>query len=260
MITSDRGFIIATPTKCGTTTLEEMCRRHRGGRAQPGLPSFRIMDWEQPRRQHRMALPEREEHDGLVGSWGDADRFLMVRSPMARYVSMYEYLRAPHNYSKFGAREIQGDEWRGREMGRVSRAGKPLTFERFLHFIADARVWYSDRRWSKRRGDLTDPFAYRSPWVWLDSLADSAHHLAAQPGSGAVRLIWLEHFWPSMAQLKHDYGLISLSVKPSIQANKTLTYKGTVHDYWRGVGKSARREIGLEDEEEALFALPRLFG
>lgn len=238
VITSDgpvRPFIIATPTKCGTTTLEEMCRRHRGGRAQPGLPSFRIMDWEKPRRQHRMALPD---------GWGNADRYLMVRNPYTRYMSMFEYLRAPHNYSKFGAREIQGREWRGLDMGRWSPAKDkaPLRFEQFLYWLAAERLIYASGRWPNRRGELTEPFAYRSPWVWLDSLTDSRRQLRQQPGKGgrSVQLIRLERIWDELITLKKRYDLRTLSVKASIQANRTLTYvKGGGAAYWGEVGGCA---------------------
>jgi hypothetical protein len=253
MITSEnavRPFVIATPTKCGTTTLEEMCRRHRGGRAQPGLPSFRIMDWEQPRRQHRMALPRNDalvarDANGKVLDWGDADRYLMVRNPYKRYMSMFEYLRAPHNYSKFGAREIQGREWRGRSRAGDWSDGPPMDFEQFLKFIAASRVLYGQGRWLKRRGYIADPFAYRSPWVWLDSLTDSQRYLMVQPGDSVVRLLHLEQFWDEMAMLKHTYELKSLSVRPTIRANKTLTYMGNAADYWGGIKHGRRAFDGL---------------
>jgi hypothetical protein len=211
-----------------------------------------------------VGLPDRLESKGGWGSedrpWGYADRYLMVRSPYARYVSMYEYLKAPHNYSKFGAREIQGREWRGWGQDRQGLKHKPLTFEAFLHFIAEQRVVYADRRWSKRRGDLTDAFAYRSPWVWLDSLEDSARLLASQPGGGVVTLIWLERFWEGMATLKERYKMVGLSVKPSIQANKTLTYSGDATSYWSKVGKSAVQAIGVNREIAALDQYPFLWG
>lgn len=184
--------------------------------------------------------------------WPNADRYLMVRSPYARYVSMYEYLRAPHNYSKFGAREVQGKMWRGWEMGRQGLKSDPLTFEQFLVFVAEQRLKFSDRRWSKRRGDTDSAFAYRSPWVWLDSLDTSARLLAAQPGGGKVTLIWLEQFWASMQWLKLWYGIKSLSVRPTIQANKTLTYVGDCTSYWKGVGKEAVVAVGVNAEIAAL--------
>lgn len=256
MITSDAGFVIATPTKCGTTTLEEMCRRHRGGRGGVPRDNFRIMDWELPRRQHRMALPatcppirHKDAPSERAVNWRDADRYLMVRNPYTRYMSMYEYLRAPHNYSKFGAREIQGREWRGLAMGKSSHCANkaPMTFRQFLHFIAAERKIYASGRWAGRRGDLTDPFAYRSPWVWLDSLTDSLALLRAQPGGahGTVNLLRVEHFWLAMEGLKDRYDLGDLSVRPTIRANKTLTYRpGGGIAYWGEIAECAHGVFG----------------
>ncbi len=229
MILSDHGFLIATPTKCGTTTLEEMTRRHGGGRVSRGgvqLPSFRIASDEQPRRQHRMVPPE---------GWQDVDRYIMVRNPFTRYMSQYEYLRAPHNYSKFGAKEIQGSAWLGWDRGRAGVVGEPMTFQQFLFFIARARREYLQRRWVKRRGDLYSPFAWRSPWIWLDPLdkQESVLDGCSGLGLGTVRRLRLENFWEEMQFLKDRYGLKTLSVKPSIRANKTLTYDARgPHHYW----------------------------
>lgn len=257
MITSDGPlgrFVIATPTKCGTTTLEEMARRHGGGRVSRGgveVPSFAIYTGEHPRRQHRMALPVDDE-------WLDAERYIMVRNPFARYVSMYEYLKAPHNYSKFGAREVQGRTWGGLARGKWSAHAhkEPMTFEQFLFFIEKSREWYGSGRWIKRRGDLFRPFAYRSPWVWLDSLEDSYALLRAQPGGGETKVLWLEKFWEEMAVLKENWGLSTLSVRPTIHANRTLRYAKPWWGYWadfpscvQGVFKEAVRKPWPEDAE-----------
>lgn len=233
MITSEgpRGrFLIATPTKCGTTTLEEMCRRHRGGRAGVPVDTFRIMDWESPRRQHRMSPP--------LG-WDDAERYLMVRNPFERYMSMYEYLKAPHNYSKFGAKEIQRSEWRGWLMGREGVRGRPMDFEQFLWWLADARAEYGSGRWIKRRGSVFEPRAFRSPWVWLDSLTDSLEALRMQGGGGEVTVLRLENFWQEMSWLVETWGLRDVSTRASIRANRTLTYAGGGRAYY-GATCSAR--------------------
>lgn len=254
MITSEGiggAFVIATPTKCGTTTLEEMCRRHRGGRAYPGLPSFRIMDWEQPRRQHRMALPAPTQGT----DWDMADRYMMVRNPYLRYMSMYEYLRAPHNYSKFGAREVQGREWRGLAMGKSSLWAKmaPMRFEQFLFFIAESRLIYNNGRWAKRRGDLSQPFAYRSPWVWLDSLDVSRDLLRMQGRGREVGLIRLEEIWATLGLLKEQYQLRTLSVRPTIHANRTLTYMGN------GGGKPGVGVAGREHNSDGIHAVAHAY-
>jgi len=175
-----------------------------------------------------------------VGRWADVDRYMMVRNPFTRYMSQYEYLRAPHNYSKFGAREIQGRDWPGYDKGRPM-VGKwykrePMTFEQFLFFIDSSRFAYGDRRWTKRRGDpSTDPRAWRSPWIWLVPLDVQMGHLAAAPGKGRleVNVLRLENLWSDLTLLKSAYGLYTLDLRPSIRANKTLTYgEATPEDYW----------------------------
>lgn len=196
------------------------------------VPSFRIATDEQPRRQHRMVPP--------VG-WEDVDRYIMVRNPFTRYMSQYEYLRAPHNYSKFGAREIQGRMWPGWDKGRVGVNSDPLSFQGFLFFIARARREFLQRRWVARRGPLHHPFAWRSPWIWLDPLDKQEAVLdgCSGRGLGTVRRLRLENFWEDMEYLKRRYALETLSVKRSILANKTLTYKGGPHQYW-GFGCTKR--------------------
>lgn len=222
MIVSDAGFIIATPTKCGTTTLEEMCRRHRGGRKGTPKENFRIMDWAKPRRQHSMAMDV---------SLRNYQRFMMVRNPYDRWCSIYEYLRAPHNYTKWGAKQIQGAEWRGTwHYHDPERTRRPMTFGEFLEFIIRERKEYSGQRWSNRRGDFDDPFHYRSPWVWLDPLDQQLRKLRRQPGEEVQEVVTLrlESFWENMSWLKFRFPseLADLSVKPSIHANRCLTYAG----------------------------------
>lgn len=241
MIVSDHGFVIATPTKCGTTTIEEMARRHGGGRVSRGgveVPSFRIATDERPRRQHRMVPP--------LG-WENADRYMMVRNPFTRYMSQYEYLRAPHNYSKFGAKEIQGRTWLGWQRGRVGTNNEPMSFQQFLFFIARCRRTYSEDRWVKRRGPLNAAFAWRSPWIWLEPLDaqwDALRDADGEPDDMGV--LRLENFWEEMAFLKDMYGLDTLNVSPTIRANKTLTYAGrTPQDYW-GFGCVKRVWVGKE--------------
>lgn len=237
MITSEGPvgrFVIATPTKCGTTTLEEMARRHRGGRAGTPRDTFRIMDWEKPRRQHRMVPP---------AGWHRADRYMMVRNPYTRYVSMYEYLKAPANYSKFGAREVQRDAWRGWGFGRKGLHGHPLGFEDFLGWLVEAREVFSAPRWQKRRGYLSDARAYRSPWVWLDGLDES---LRLFGGISRVHLLRMEDLWREMARLKAWYRLEDLSVRPSIHANRGLRRSGSYAWYWGGI----EHGVGCFDGDE----------
>lgn len=226
MITSKGKFIIATPTKCGTTTLEELARRHAGGRISRGGvwdESFRIMDWEAPRRQHRMALPPDR---GVSEGWGNVDRYVVVRNPYLRYLSIYMYLKEPRNFSQWGAREVQGCNWPGQSNYRL--AHEPMCFETFLQWLVDKRAEYSSAGlMGKRRGAVYEGRAYRSPWVWLDPLPRSVWFLASQSGSqqGRVSLLRLENLEADLGEVLdgHDVALRRWDrLGLHIWANKTI--------------------------------------
>lgn len=244
MITSrnDRGdFIIATPTKCATTTLEATAKRHMRN-AGIDADEFRIMDWDKPRRQHRMALPPavRDEGAGEMevvhegedislgvpgddNEWGAADRFLAVRNPFTRYASIYTYLSNPQNYSQWGAREIQGNAWGGH--GDIVYDNDPMTFGEFLTWLARRREEVNEARCN--RGLLTEGRAYRSPWVWTDSLDMSLMFLQHQPGEqqDEVSLLRMDPGWveKSLLAVKQAYGLDGLQVG-GLHSNRTTTY------------------------------------
>lgn len=262
MITSSNDcgdFIIATPTKCATTTIEAVAKRHM--RQNPGeADQFRIMDWDSPRRQHRMALPpmvrdsaagemevEYEGEDlsmGVAGDedeWGAADRFLFVRNPFRRYMSIYTYLSAPANYSQWGAREIQGEEWGGHDASKVIDTPK-MTFAQFLDWFIEKRHEWCGPASLGGRGDLRDGRAYRSPWVWLDSLTDSFDFLVSQPGpaAGEAGLLRMEDLWEDLALLKEEYELEYLDLSPTIHANRSTGYGQDGPDpgsreFWGGI-------------------------
>lgn len=246
MIASSAGFVIATPTKCGTTTLEAMARRAERWAGKP-VPEFAIMDWDRPRRQHRMALPPTGslgEGPLTMGGWGDADRYLLVRNPFRRYISVYEYLKAPQNYSQWGAREVQGWSWGGHDESKIVQR-PPLSFSQFLRWLADARDtyhWMRLEQGPKNRGDLTTGFAYRSPWVWTDSLVDSLMLLRQQPGKGGkkkrLHLMRLENLDRELALLRAQWNLSEGLPLDVMWANRGVATKGgkLPEDYWRGVG------------------------
>lgn len=253
MITSEDNFILGTPTKCGTTTLEAVAKRHM--RNNIDCDDFRLMDWDRPRRQHRMALPPMMgsedmdvEHEGkaihapataAVEEWGDVDRYLFVRSPFTRYMSVYTYLSAPANYSQWGAKSVQGSEWPG--VGNNPYAEEdPMNFEDFLFWLADMR-----RHWPHERPPYTSGSAYRSPWVWTDSLTMSLDFLNAQPGpaEGEVGLVRLELIDGSdvvPGSLAHLLAMYDLDVQiGGIHANRTTGYgEGAVpseREFWGGI-------------------------
>lgn len=240
MITSRGNFIIATPTKCGTTTLEEMARRHAGGRISRGgvwQEDFRIMDWEHPRRQHRMALPPQRDGDR---PWGDVQRCIVVRNPYLRYLSMYMYLREARNFSQWGAREVQGSAWPGPMAQRLHH--EPMAFETFLHWLADRRADARARRVVRQRGDLRTGRAYRSPWVWLDPLPSSVVALASQPGSqaGVVVLLKLEALEQDLGAVLKRSGVSVAAGRGGsvvgIRANRTMSLAGAGGDSAAGEG------------------------
>lgn len=285
---TDKGrFVLATPTKCGTTTLEAVANRH--ARNEPGeKDAFRIMDWDSPRRQHRMCLPpavtDRAGHpsDDMVdemvknghlgpddvgsawpeadsaGEWSDADRWLLVRNPFTRYMSVYTYLRAPANYSQWGARLVQGREWGGHDPEKVYDTD-PMTFNQFLLFLSAQREINGSPQWGSRRGPLNDGRAYRSPWVWTDSLTMSLEFLTNQPCLGCneegddpadcsftgvaheVRYIHLETVWEDLALMSAEYGLGEAGLLlGGLHSNRSTGYgdKGAApgsDEFWGGI-------------------------
>lgn len=258
MITSEAGFIIATPTKCGTTTMEAVARRHMRNAGADG-DLFRIMDWDRPRRQHRMCLPpdvtdetDRGGRTGLaeptgMGEWGDATRYLFVRNPYTRYMSIYTYLKAPANYSQWGARQVQGNQWAGHDSAKRLKR-EPMSFETFLFWLVDQRKSAMNAGMTMRRGDLRFGKAYRSPWVWTDSLSFALNTLRSQPGGWALKdedvlFLHLESIWGDLAGLDSAWGL-GLDLSP-VHANRSTAYgvKGAdpgSPEFWGGI-KCARR-------------------
>ena len=230
-VTDKGAFIIGTPTKCATTTIEALARRHV--RNNDGAVDFRLMDWDAPRRQHRMALPPPCD---WVADWRAARRYLLVRNPYRRYMSVYEYLRAPQNYSQWGARAVQGREWPGLAENAWGD-DDPMTFGEFLLWIADTRREL-ERRGAVKRGELTEGRAYRSPWVWTDSLADSLAHLTAQPAAvgakkkSSVSLIRLENLEEDLGRLARKFG-IEGGRWGGLRSNRTVRpHLGTPAEVW----------------------------
>lgn len=284
--TEHGNYVIGTPTKCGTTTLEACAHRHERQNALDA-DSFRVMDWDSPRRQHRMCLPPAvmSEAEGVsdamaadmnrrfgIGAgnlpersagyeWLDASRYLLVRNPYTRYMSVYTYLSAPANYSQWGARLVQGRGWGGHDPDLVIDTD-PMTFEEFLRFLAAQRAINSEPKWNARRGPLNDGRAYRSPWVWTDSLTMSLEFLINQlcggcgedrepgisdgvcDGSGpghSVRFIRLESVWEDLAALSERYGLGETGLLlGGLHSNRTTGYgergaQPSDEQFWGGI-------------------------
>lgn len=237
MIFSSHGFLIATPTKCATTTLEVMAKRNMR-RPQRKVNQFRIVDWEPgPRRQHRMALPT---HEGWAGDpdmdFAGLDRYMMVRNPYARLVSLYDYLRAERNYSQWGAREICGDQWAApKRLRRKVREGPPLTFEEFLLWLAHQRDVHRSPRSVRVRGPVSLGRAYRSPWLWSDSLLDSWGFLYGQGGYARNSGILQMERLPEVIDYLCDAYQINMSRKILHSNKNVMRPSGPPRDYWRSI-------------------------
>lgn len=144
-------FVIATPTKCGTTSIESLAKS-RGERL--GLAAVRP-------RQHRMVLPD---------ELADYRRFLAVRNPYDRLVSIYLYLTNPSNYSQWAHWEV---------------VDKP--FKEFIPWYIKQRARYNIHlATANDNGEAQNLNWYRSPNLWLVSLAEC--HDVLEPDGGLVRL------------------------------------------------------------------------
>lgn len=133
MIVSDRHkFLIATPTKTGAQSLRAMAETwvRRGGD-----PSQLRQHWP---LEHRMSIPEGSE---------DYARWIVVRDPYRRLVSMYNYLRRPGYYQ----------QWE-------HEAAAARTFTDWLAWYAEQRDRYDTAEWPEKR--ITSG---RIPYMWTDT-------------------------------------------------------------------------------------------
>jgi len=147
------GSVIATPTKCGTTSIEALARS-RGSRL--GLTTVRP-------RQHRMVVPD---------EYANFRRYMMVRNPYDRLASIYLYLSNPSNYSQWAHWEV------------VDK-----TFTQFLYWYVRMRDHYNIQLAVDPGGAAHDDRWYKSPNLWLVSLGECMQVLQPQ---GLIRLENLE--------------------------------------------------------------------
>lgn len=241
MIVSHTGkWFIATPTKTGTHTLEAIATRG-GNRGVMELAGQAPGD--SRRRMHRMAPDP---------TWVGYSGHLLVRNPWSRWVSVYEYLRAPKFYAQWGAKDVQGHTWGGSRDPDVLRAlGPPMGFEDFLSWLLHQRAEHYRKPALHKRGLPSDSHAYRSPWIWLDSLAVSRSLLDANlNGLGPARLLHLEHLAEELPDVVGD--VAGLDLRPD-QLNRT-TEPTHAHwtDYWTPKARAVAARLHIQDEAHAL--------
>lgn len=157
MLVSDKyGFIIATPTKCGTTSLQGLVTQwNRLGGDERVLRMLRG----ESETKHRMAPGE-----GLEGY----DRWFVSRYWKTRLPSMYEWLRRKPVDEEIGRSILRAEEAGGREAGWL----------RFLTILRDTRLQPGYFDGGKRK------FGARRPYMWTDTLEELSEYLAGVDADG----------------------------------------------------------------------------
>lgn len=195
MIVSDKyKFIIANPPKTGTTSLHGLVD---GWAKKGGDPAVLSHLRGETITRHRLAPPWGKEHYA---------RYMVVRHPVARLASMYEFFRLRKRDAKWIAPDIQ--RWE-------ATVGREAAWVEFLRRLVEIRngEGYMD---AGRRG-----VHGINPYMWVDSQTEMADYMRGLDidGSrlsfarGRVRLLYLEKFNAGFGALCVRHGVReSLSV------------------------------------------------
>lgn len=186
-------FIIATPTKCGTYSWEAF------GRRTPGLEVIRPL--------HNMVVPA--QHAGK-------DRYLAVRDPYERLISVWTFIFYSPNRAQWGHRDM--DE---------------PTLLQFLR-------WFKDR---KEEADAEQWIQGRSPWVYTKSLTQNLHVL--RRNDLAHQATWPLHLEEADEEMEHlidNYGL------SRARKEGAGMYKQNTNKKWRPSYKWSDTALGLAAE------------
>jgi hypothetical protein len=141
LVSDEHQFIIATPTKTGTTSLVAMTQHYlRHG----GNPDVLRPVRGEPMTKHRMAPPP---------GCGLYTRIMITRNPRARLVSMYEWLRRKPRDEAIGRAILRA------EAGGDRRAGWLEMLDIFGREQSRVDYWaLRPRKWGGAR-----------PYMWVDS-------------------------------------------------------------------------------------------
>lgn len=126
MIAAPGKFVMTSPTKCGTQSLHALANATHG------------MEWF--RTNHMTDVPSK---------YSTLPRWLMVRNPYSRLVSMYSFLTRQR-------------QWAARPIHQAN-GGKGMTFDQFVRFMREQRAEHLD---SPKATSL------RAPWVYIWSLSE----------------------------------------------------------------------------------------
>lgn len=139
IIDHDARIVIATPTKCGKTTIESMVRRSMTADISRNLEVVRP-------GQHRLDCPEQAR--GYV-------RYMMVRDPWRRLLSQWSFLANPKSKGEHRAKEIQ-----------------QLSFAQFVEWWLAYRTEYME--WQVPWKELPAAGLWSAPARWLMTLKECA--------------------------------------------------------------------------------------
>jgi hypothetical protein len=172
MFVSDKyEFVVAMPTKTGTNSLRAVVDRLK----REGVPSSvaTLLSGEAQTR-HRIAPPPGKEH---------YDRYMLVRHPVDRLISMYEYLRRK-DWEWMAQHILSCEERNGREAAWV------YLLEAMLLYRDTDGYFNGDRKAHGIR-----------PYMWTDTLSEMRDFMSSHSGPytpsdvGVIRLEDVESDW-----------------------------------------------------------------
>lgn len=248
LISKKYRFIIACPTKTGTNTMRAIVEKFKRGGGSPNV--LTLLTGEASTR-HRIAPPP-----GL----DDYTRFMMVREPQARLVSMYEYLRRKD--WEWKAKDIiQAEKGGGREAGWLRMLGL-IAEHRALdgYYAGGMRKAHGGRpyMWTDRQSEMlrflygTDMDGSHLPW----------YHNRAWDMTKAIQLEMLPSYWGNILR---SFGVQEQELYDIVIPHRNSTDKGsklfsTTAEYMAVPGASSLAKYCLGDDAEEIGYINGRFG